>query len=129
MSTILLVEDNYQQFEAMARRLEGRGHKVVHAGDGPEAIKIAASDNIDLVIMDIKLPEMDGYDVTREIRKQPQGGQVPIIAITAFALVEDRSKALAAGCDDYHAKPIAFIQLMRQIDALLNENRAKKRER
>jgi two-component system response regulator len=117
---VLLVEDDKQNYDMMLRRLERRGYEVELAVDGEEAVEKASSMSPDLILMDIKLPNMDGLDATREIRKMPNGdGRVPIIALTAHAFTEDEDKAKKAGCDDYHAKPVAFINLVDQMEALL----------
>ena len=121
MAKILLVEDNEQNYDMLTRRLQKRGYEVVLAVDGEEAVEKARSEEPDLILMDLKLPEQDGYAATRQIREIPGDGvaDVPIIAITAHALTEDEDKALAAGCDDYHAKPVSFSQLVEQMKALL----------
>lgn len=120
MVKILLVEDDIQSYQMMMRRLEQRGYDVSLATDGEGAVAKAESESPSLILMDIKLPVQDGYQATRQIRHFPESGSVPIIALTAHATTEDRERALAAGCDDYHAKPVAFSQLIRQIEALLD---------
>ena len=119
MSKVLLVEDDQQNYDMMMRRLERRGYDVELAVDGEEAVAKAQAVKPDLILMDIKLPKLDGLQATRRIRKQAHGGDVPVIALTAHAFTEDEEKARAAGCDDYHAKPVAFIQLVEQMEQLL----------
>lgn len=122
MPNILLVEDDKQNCEMMRRRLKRRDYDVELATDGEEAVEKARLTDPDLILMDIKLPKMDGLEATRQIRQFPDGGgRVPIIALTAHAFTEDETKAQAAGCDDYHAKPIAFINLVEQMEDLLEQ--------
>ena len=121
MPGILLVEDDRQNYDMLRRRLERQGHDVRLATDGEEAVEKADVEIPDLILMDIRLPKQNGYEATRAIRRFEggRGADVPIIAITAHALEEDREKALEAGCDDYHAKPVHFNKLLEQIETLL----------
>lgn len=119
MPTVLLVEDDQQNYEMLMRRLQRRSYDVTLATDGEEAVEQAAEKRPDLILMDIRLPKQDGYEATRQIRRLSNRGDVPIIALTAHALNEDRDKALSAGCDDYHAKPVHFKKLLEQMEALL----------
>ena len=121
MAHLLLVEDERQNYDMMLRRLEGRGYEVTLATDGEEAVEKATTLEPDLVLMDIKLPKMDGLEATRMIRSRHKVKHIPIIALTAHAFTEDKDKATAAGCDDYHAKPVAFMQLIEQIEELLED--------
>lgn len=121
MPIILLVEDDKQNYEMMMRRLERRDYDVELATDGEEAVEKARAVRPDLILMDLKLPKQNGLAATREIREMPANSHVPVIALTAHAFTEDEDKAQAAGCDDYHAKPVAFIQLVEQMEALLDE--------
>jgi two-component system, cell cycle response regulator DivK len=105
-ATILLIEDNEQNRYLVTFLLEQHGHKVVHAPDGPRAIEIAQTVRPDLILLDIQLPMMDGYEVARALRGMVSLGDTPIIAVTSFAMVGDREKALAAGCNGYIEKPI-----------------------
>ena len=116
---LLLAEDNEDNYVMLTRRLEQRGYEVVLAVNGQQAVDKARRQRPDLILMDIRLPQLDGYEATRQIRTSGAGSDVPIIALTAHALEEDESKARAAGCDDYHAKPVFFKQLLQQIEALL----------
>jgi CheY-like chemotaxis protein len=121
MAYVLLVEDDRQNYEMLTRRLQRRGYDVTLATDGKEAVERARSMDPDLILMDIRLPEQDGYEATRAIRRfeDGRGAETPVIALTAHALEEDREKAFTAGCDDYHAKPVHFSKLVEQMEALL----------
>ncbi len=120
MAKILLVEDNEMNRDMLSRRLARRGYDVAVAVDGKEGIDKAQSGNFDLVLMDMSLPEIDGWEATRQLRAQPATEKLPIIALTAHAMAGDREKALEAGCDDYDTKPIEFERLLSKIEALLN---------
>ena len=120
MVKILLVEDNEMNRDMLSRRLERRGYDVAIAVDGKEGIDKARSGDFDLVLMDMSLPEIDGWEATRQLRAQPATENLPIIALTAHAMAGDREKALEAGCDDYDTKPIEFKRLLSKIEALLN---------
>ena len=126
MPKVLLVEDDPQNYEIMTRRLQRRDYDVELATDGEEAVEKAASFHPDLILMDIKLPNMDGLEATRQIRELSENDRVPIIALTAHAFTEDEKKAQEAGCDAYHAKPVAFIQLVEQMEELLEEGTSEK---
>ena len=119
MSKILLVEDNEMNRDMLSRRLARRGHEVEMAVDGPEGVAKAAAGAYDLVLMDMSLPEIDGWEATRRIRAAEDGRQVPIIALTAHAMAGDREKALEAGCNDYDTKPVDLDRLLGKIQALL----------
>jgi len=119
MPRILLVEDNPESREGLTRRLERRGYEVVLACDGRQGVEMAQSASPDLILMDINLPELDGWEVTRLIRSVDQTRGIPIIALTAHALTTDRQKTLDVGCNDYHAKPVELPRLLNQIEALL----------
>jgi CheY-like chemotaxis protein len=123
MPTILLVEDDKQNYEMMMRRLRRRDYAVELATDGEAAVEKARSVDPDLILMDIKLPEMDGYEATRAIRRFPEGrgADIPVIALTAHAFKEEESKAHAVGCDGYHAKPVSLIQLVEQMEDLMDQ--------
>jgi len=115
---ILLVEDNEMNRDMLSRRLARKGYEVALAMDGREGVAMAASGGFDLILMDMSLPEIDGWEATRQIRAA--GGQrIPIIALTAHAMSGDREKALEAGCDDYDTKPIELPRLLGKIEALL----------
>jgi len=120
---ILLVEDNEVSRDMLRRRLERRGYSVVIATDGEQGYSLAASESPDLILMDISLPEMNGWEVTQLLKAKAATRRIPIIALTAHALVSDRAKASEAGCDDYDTKPIEFGRLCQKIECLLAEKK------
>ncbi len=119
MSKILLVEDHQEIWDFLSRRLKRRGFEVVVAQDGQEGLDRARSDSPDVVLLDMNLPVMDGWTVAQKLKGDDATKAIPIIALTAHAMSGDRDKAIGAGCDDYHAKPIDFSQLVSQIEAAL----------
>jgi CheY-like chemotaxis protein len=119
MPTILLVEDNEMNRDMLTRRLERKGFDVLIAVDGDEATRAIAQSSFDLVLMDINLPGKDGYALTRELKSNPRTAKVPVIALTAHAMVGDREKSIAAGCDEYDTKPVDLPRLLSKIQALL----------
>jgi CheY-like chemotaxis protein len=119
MVKILLVEDNELNRDMLKRRLKRRGYDVAIAVDGAEGVSMATSENFDLILMDLSLPIMNGWDATRTLRANSHTSSIPIIALTAHAMVGDKDKALAAGCDDYDTKPVEFKRLLGKIEALL----------
>ena len=119
MATILLVEDHQEIWDFLSRRLKRRGHEVTVAQDGQEGLDMARSGAPQLILLDMNLPVMDGWTVARTLKADAATRGIPIIALTAHAMSGDREKALEAGCDDYHAKPIDFSQLLNQIEAAL----------
>jgi len=119
MARILLVEDNEMNRDMLSRRLERKGYQVVIAVDGQQAINLAASEKPDLILMDMSLPVVDGWEATRRLKADAQTKQIPIIALTAHAMPEDERKAREAGCNDYDTKPIELPRLMGKIEALL----------
>jgi len=121
MPKILIVEDNPDSRDGLARRLERRGYEVVLACDGQQGVDLARSAAPDLILMDINLPILDGWEATRIIRAADQTSGIPIIALTAHALTSDRQKTLEAGCDDYHTKPVELPRLLNQIETLLQD--------
>jgi len=123
MARILLVEDNDMNRDMMSRRLQRKGYEVLMAADGMQAILMAESETPDLILLDMSLPVIDGWEAARRLKASPTTASVPIIALTAHAMAGDREKALAAGCDDYDAKPVDFPQLVAKIDALLAQRR------
>src|SRR5262249_30891572 len=118
MTRILLVEDNQLNREMFARRLERKGFQVVTAGNGQEAVNLARSERLDLILMDRSLPIRDGGEATRRLKKDEGTRALPIIALTAHAMVGDREKALAAGCEEYETKPVDLPRLMAKIEKL-----------
>jgi two-component system, cell cycle response regulator DivK len=120
MTTILLVEDNEMNRDMLSRRLERRGYRVVLAVDGQSGVELAATLSPDLILMDMSLPVLDGWEATRRIRASPATQHIPVIALTAHAMSGDRDRALEAGCDDYDTKPIELSRLLGKVEALLN---------
>ena len=119
MPKILLVEDNEMNRDMLSRRLLRRGYEVVIAIDGEQGVSMARSDGPDLILMDISLPRIDGYEATRQIKADGDTANIPIIALTAHAMAGDRAKALEAGCNDYDTKPVEFKRLLGKIEGLL----------
>ena len=119
MAKILLVEDNEMNRDMLSRRLERRGYEVVIAVDGQQGVDLAQSASPDLILMDMSLPVIDGWEATRQLKARDDMKATPIIALTAHAMSGDREKALEAGCDDYDTKPIDFPRLLEKIDVLL----------
>ncbi len=119
MAKILLVEDNEMNRDMLSRRLQRRGYNVEMAVDGRQGVEMAKTGQYDLVLMDMSLPELDGWGATRELRAEPATRELPIIALTAHAMAGDQEKALEAGCDDYDIKPIELSRLLSKIEALL----------
>lgn len=120
MAKILLVEDNEMNRDMLGRRLQRRGHEVVIAVDGAEGVAKAQSDVPDIILMDMSLPVMDGWDATRRLKAEAATCNIPVIALTAHAMSGDRDKAMEAGCDDYDTKPVEFDRLLAKIEALLS---------
>ena len=123
MGRILLVEDNEMNRDMLSRRLRARGFEVELAFDGVEGIGKATSTLPDLVLMDMSLPRIDGWKATRLLKLNPATRSIPVVALTAHAMVTDRDKALDAGCDEYETKPVDMPRLLKKIDALLSRPR------
>lgn len=119
MTKILLVEDNEMNRDMLSRRLVRKGFEVVMAVDGGEAVNMAESERPDLILMDMSLPVVDGWEATRQVKASATTGHIPIIALTAHAMSGDKEKALGAGCNDYDTKPIEMSRLLEKIEALL----------
>jgi CheY-like chemotaxis protein len=119
MAKILLVEDNEMNRDMLSRRLTRRGYEIEMAVDGRQGVEMARAGGYDLVLMDMSLPEIDGWEATRQLRSFPETAELPIIALTAHAMAGDRERALEAGCDDYDTKPIELNRLLEKIGALL----------
>ena len=119
MPKILLVEDNELNRDMLSRRLQRRGYEVVIAFDGLEGVNAAQTHRPDLVLMDMSLPALDGWEATRKLKAAPGTQRMPIIALTGHGTSGDREKAMAAGCDDFDTKPVDFARLLRKIEALL----------
>jgi CheY-like chemotaxis protein len=111
-ATILLVEDNEVNADMLSRRLTRRGLEVITAVDGLQAVERARSDLPDLILMDMSLPEIDGWEATRRIKADPTTAGIPVIALTAHALVSDRNRSFEAGCDEFETKPINLTELL-----------------
>ena len=121
MARILMVEDNEMNRDALSRRLERRGYEVVLAVDGKQGLTLAQSVQPDLILMDLSLPEIDGWEATRCLKAASATAQIPLIVLSSHAMAGDREKALAAGCDDFDAKPVDFQRLLAKIETLLQE--------
>ncbi|HEX2060913.1 MAG TPA: response regulator [Thermoanaerobaculia bacterium] len=119
MTTILIVEDNEMNRDMLSRRLARKGYEVLMAVDGATGIAVATAETPDLILMDMSLPVVDGWEATRRLKTDDLLRKIPIIALTAHAMASDRDKAMAAGCDDYDTKPIELARLLAKIDALL----------
>jgi two-component system, cell cycle response regulator DivK len=120
MAKILLVEENEMNRDMLGRRLQRRGYEVLIALDGAEGVAEAQTEVPDLILMDMSLPGLDGWEATRRLKAAPETRSIPIIALTAHAMSGDRDKAIEAGCDDYDTKPLEFDRLLAKIEALLN---------
>ena len=116
MSKILLVEDNEMNRDMLSRRLERKAFEVAIAVDGQAGVNMATSESPDLILMDLSLPVIDGWEATRQIKADPSTQTIPVIALTAHAMAGDEQKALAAGCDDYDTKPVNFTRLLGKIE-------------
>ena len=120
MTHILLVEDNEMNRDMLSRRLERKGFEITIAVDGEEGVAKALSVKPDLILMDMSLPKIDGWEATRQVKANPETASIPIIALTAHAMAEDREKALAAGCDEYDTKPFELPRLLEKIQGMLD---------
>lgn len=119
MKRILIVEDNEMNRDVLSRRLARRGYDVLLATDGPHGLAMAAMHGPDLILMDLGLPEIDGWECTRRLKADDTTKHIPVIALTAHAMVGDRQRALEAGCDEFDTKPIDFVGLLNKMDRLL----------
>jgi two-component system, cell cycle response regulator DivK len=124
MAKLLLVEDNELNRDMLARRLEKRGYKLVIATDGLKGIDLARKEIPDLILMDMSLPGLDGWQASRQLKSDNATARIPIIALTAHAMAEDREKAMAAGCDEYETKPVDLTSLLAKVEALLARPRS-----
>ena len=124
MTKILLVEDNEMNRDMLSRRLQKQGYEVVLAVDGEEGVAKARNEAPALILMDMSLPGIDGWEATRQLKAAPQTQKIPVIALTAHAMTDDRDKALAAGCDDFDTKPVELSRLLSKIQALLEKRAA-----
>jgi CheY-like chemotaxis protein len=121
MATVLIVEDNEMNRDMLSRRLERRGFTIRIAVDGAEGVAMATADIPDLVLMDMSLPIMDGWEATRTLKANPATAGIPVIGLTAHAMAGDREKCLAAGCDDYDTKPIELPRLLEKMQSQLGD--------
>ena len=119
MAKLLLVEDNEMNRDMLSRRLARRGYEVAIAIDGAQGVEMARTETPDLVLMDLSLPVVDGWEATRRIKASHETRHLPVIGLTAHAMAGDREKALEAGCDDYDTKPIEFERLLQKVETLL----------
>ena len=119
MAKLLYVEDNEMNRDMLSRRLTRRGHEVLIAEDGEEGIRKANDENPDLILMDMSLPVIDGWEATKRLKCAAETAAIPIIGLTAHAMADDREKCLAAGCDDYDTKPVDLPRLLGKIEQLL----------
>ena len=121
MPTILIVEDNEMNRDMLSRRLQRKGHDVLIAVDGVQGVALAQSHQPDLILMDMSLPILDGWEATQQLKADPETSNIPIIALTAHAMAGDREKCLDVGCNDYDTKPVEFSRLLGKIQALLEK--------
>lgn len=119
MTKILLVEDDEMNRDMLTRRLQRRGYEVSIAVDGEQGVTAAQTQSHDLILMDMSLPVLDGWEATRRLKAAPETKAIPVIALTAHAMSGDRDKAIAAGCDDFETKPVEFDNLLAKMEALL----------
>jgi CheY-like chemotaxis protein len=123
MPKILIIDDNEENRDALSRRLQRRGFQVVLAVDGLEGMEMVRLEKPDIVLMDMNMPNLDGWEATRQLKADPATRDVPIIALTAHAMAGDRERSLEVGCADYHTKPVEMAKLLGQIEAFLAPGR------
>jgi CheY-like chemotaxis protein len=121
MPRILVVEDNEMNRDMLSRRLQRKGYQILLAADGRQGLAMAQSQSPDLILLDLSLPEIDGWEAARSLKADPLTQHIPVVALTAHAMAQDREKAFEAGCDDYDTKPVDFQRLLGKIEALLAE--------
>jgi two-component system cell cycle response regulator DivK len=119
MPKLLYVEDNEMNRDMLSRRLQRRGFEVLIAADGEQGVSLAAAEQPDLILMDMNLPVVDGWEATRRLKAAPETRRIPIIGLTAHAMAADRDRCLEAGCDDYDTKPVELTRLLEKIERLL----------
>jgi CheY-like chemotaxis protein len=124
MPTLLYVEDNEMNRDMLSRRLQRRGFEVLIARDGEQGLAMATAEKPDLILMDMSLPVVDGWEATRRLKASPETRDIPIIGLTAHAMATDRDKCLEAGCDDYDTKPVELARLLEKIEHLLRTGAA-----
>jgi len=120
MTKILLVEDNEMNRDMLSRRLVRNGFDIVMAVNGQQGLDLASSENPDLILLDMSLPVLDGWEAARRLKADAATAKIPVIALTAHAMVQDKEKALAAGCDDFDTKPVELPRLLEKINSLLH---------
>lgn len=125
MPTILIVEDNELNRDMLSRRLERRGYDTLVAVDGEQGLEVARRIQPHLILMDMSLPVLDGWEATKRLKSAPETASIPIVALTAHAMSGDRERALEAGCDEYDTKPVEFPRLVLKIEALLKDFRGR----
>jgi CheY-like chemotaxis protein len=123
MAKILIVEDNEMNRDMLSRRLIRRGYHIVMAVDGEQGVAAAKAEGPDLILMDMSLPVIDGWEATRRLKAEPQTRGIPVIGLTAHAMAGDREKVMGAGCDDYDTKPVELPRLLQKIEALLHADK------
>jgi CheY-like chemotaxis protein len=121
MPKLLLVEDNEMNRDMLSRRLERKGFEVIMAEDGGQGVAMAIAELPDLILMDMNLPVLDGWEATKQIKATPATASIPVVGLTAHAMSGDREKGMAAGCDDYDTKPVDFTRLLGKIQAILDK--------
>jgi two-component system, cell cycle response regulator DivK len=126
MSKVLLVEDNEESRDGLCRHLRRKGYEILVAVDGRQGVEVAGVAAPDLILMDMSLPVLDGWEATRQLKAGAQTCGIPVIALTAHAMAGDRERALEAGCDDYDTKPIEFARLLTKIESLLQKKAAER---
>jgi CheY-like chemotaxis protein len=120
---VLVVEDNYYTRDIITRRLTRNGYQVVAAINGARCLELAHAERPDLILLDMRLPDLSGLQVTQQLKAEPDTSRIPIIAMTAYQVEESREQALAAGCEDYESKPLDFDRLLKKISFLLGQSR------
>ena len=121
MARVLIVEDNELNRDMLSRRLQRRGYDILVATDGEQGVEMARSEPIDLILMDMSLPGLDGWEATRLLKADTETSKLPIIALTAHAMSSDREKAMESGCDDYDTKPVDLVRLLGKIENWLTK--------
>ena len=124
MAKLLYVEDNEMNRDMLSRRLQRRGFEVLIAGDGEQGVAMAAAEKPDIILMDMSLPVVDGWEATRRLKAAPDTERIPVIGLTAHAMATDRDRCLEAGCDDYDTKPVELGRLLEKIERLLGTGAA-----
>lgn len=119
MTTILLVEDNEMNRDMLSRRLSRKGFRIITAEDGRQGVELAAAERPDLILMDMSLPVMDGWEATRTLKRTPELRDIPVIALTAHAMAGDAERAFEAGCDEFDTKPVVLERLLHKMQSLL----------